>query len=41
MAASDATVLNHTHELFLHPSDNPNCSLSSEPLTDTNYGQWK
>ena len=41
MAATDAAVLDHTHELFLHPSDHPNCSLSSEPLIGTNYGQWK
>jgi len=34
-------VLDHSHELFLHPSDHPNCSLASEPLTGLNYGQWK
>jgi len=25
----------------LHHSDNPNCSLSSELLTENNYAQWK
>jgi len=29
------------HVLSLHHSDNPNCSLSSEPLTGNNYIQWK
>ena len=34
-------ALDSSHELFLHPSDHPNCSLSSEPLVGTNFGQWK
>lgn len=38
MAASD---LDSSHEFFLQPSDHPNCSLSSEPLTGLNFGQWK
>ena len=42
MADSAPIVLDHSHELFLHPSDHPNFySLVSEPLTGSNYGQWK
>ena len=41
MADSDTTVSDPSHELFLHPSDHPNCILSSEPLAGSNYGQWK
>jgi len=41
MANSDTVVLDHSHDLFLHPSDHPNCSLSSELLAGTNYPQWK
>ena len=29
------------HVLYLHHSDSPNCSLSSEPLIGNNYIQWK
>ena len=29
------------HALYLHHSDNPNCSLSSNLLVGTNYAQWK
>jgi len=41
MAASNAVALDPSHELFLHPSDHPNCTLSSEPLIGQNFGQWK
>jgi len=27
------------HVLYLHHSDNPNCSLSSDVLTGTNFAQ--
>jgi len=27
--------------LYLHHSDNPNCSLTNEPLNGNNYAQWK
>jgi len=30
-----------SHVLFLHPSDNPNNILVSEPLNGKNYGTWK
>jgi len=26
---------------YLHHSDNPNCNLTNEPLTVSNYNQWK
>ena len=29
------------HVLYLHHSDNPNCSLSSDVLASINYAQWK
>jgi len=38
MAAFD---LDPSHELFLHPSDYPNCILSSTPLTASDFGQGK
>ena len=41
MAEDAASVLDHSHELFLHPSDHPNSSLASELLTGSNYGPWK
>jgi len=33
--------LDPSHALYLHHSDNPNCSLTNEPLTRENYAQWK
>ena len=33
--------LDHGHALYLHHSDNLNCSLTNEPLTGRNYAQWK
>jgi len=30
-----------SHDLFLHPSDNPNNILVSDPLNGKNYGTWK
>ena len=30
-----------SHELFLHPSDNPNNILVSELMNGENYGHWK
>lgn len=41
MADPNSIPLDYTHELFLHPSDHPNCSLSSKLLTGSNFGQWK
>ena len=41
MADPNVAVLDPSHELFLHPSDHPSCSLSSEPLAGLNFGQWK
>jgi len=29
------------HALYLHHSDNPNCSLTSELLNGSNYNQWR
>ena len=34
-------VLNPSHDLFLHPSDNPNNILVNELLSGKNYGTWK
>lgn len=33
-------VLNPSHDLFLHPSDNPNNILVNELLNGKNYGTW-
>jgi len=41
MDASSPIVFDHSHELFLHPSDHPSCGLALEPLTGSNYSQWK
>ena len=41
MADSAPIVLDHSHELFLRPLGHPNCSLASDPLTRSNYAQWK
>jgi len=30
-----------SHDLFLHPSDNPNNVLMSDLLNGKNYGTWK
>ena len=34
-------TLDPGHILYLHHSDNPNCSLTNEPLNGINFGQWK
>ena len=33
--------LDPRHVLYLHHSDNPNCSSSSDHLIGNNYAQWK
>jgi len=34
-------ALDHSHELFLRPSDHLSCSLSSKPPVGSNYDQWR
>ena len=34
-------ALDPGHALFLRHSENPNCSLTSEPLNGSNFAQWK
>ena len=34
-------LTNPSHELFLHPSDNPNNTLVNELLNGRNYATWK
>ena len=41
MADPNVAVLDPSHEFFLLCSDHPSCSLSSEPLVGSNFGQWK
>jgi len=40
-----APLNNHSldagHVSYLHHSDNPNCGLTNEPLTGSNYSWWK
>ncbi|KAJ8423970.1 hypothetical protein Cgig2_008589 [Carnegiea gigantea] len=33
--------LDPRHVLYLHHSDNPNCTMSTDPLTGSNYAQWR
>jgi len=41
MEANNLEILNPSHDLFLHPSDNPNNTLVNELLNGRNYGTWK
>jgi len=41
MEANNAEILNPSHDLFLHPSDNPNNILVNELLNRRNYATWK
>lgn len=41
MAAVNMNINDPSHELFLHPSDNPNNILVSELMNRENYGHWK
>jgi len=41
MEAKNLEILNPSHDLFLHPSDNPNNILVNELLNGRNYGTWK
>jgi len=41
MAANNLEILNPSHDLFLHPSDNPNNILVNELLNGRNYGTWR
>lgn len=38
---SQLDILNPSHDLFLHSSDNPNNILVNELLNGKNYGTWK
>ena len=33
--------LDHRHVWYLHHFDDPNCGLTSELLTGSNYAQWR
>lgn len=39
--ATDEISIDSSHELYLHHSDHPNCSLASKALDGDNYGHWK
>ena len=41
MEANNAEIFNPSHDLFLHPSDNPNSMLVNELLNGRNYATWK
>ena len=41
MENNNAEILNPSHDLFLHPSDNPNNILVNETLNGRNYATWR
>ena len=41
METDNTEIHNPSHDLFLHPSDNPNNSLVNEVLNGRNYATWK